>query len=403
MEKKLRLGVIGACGRGMLSDWAHRPDEGVEVVAGADTYELQRKGFAERHQEKFRHAVNVYADYREMVEKEHLDGVFITSPDFTHEEIACFCLEHKVPVYLEKPIAISIESADRILRAAKESGTQLMLGHNMRYMTFTNKMREIIQSGMIGEVKAVWCRHFISYGGDAYFRDWHADRANTCSLLLQKGAHDIDVIHWLAGSRTVRVSGIGTLAVYGSVPRRTHGEEHLFQKELDIHAFWKNEHWPPSELDGYYPTVNNEDINMVNLQLANGVQACYLQCHFTPDCCRNYTVIGTKGRIENMGDGENGTTVEVWTRRTDSFRRDGDVTYRMPPPGEGHGGADPVIVKNFIDVLRGKAVPVSTPQGARYAVAAGVLGAKSIRENGMPCDIPALPDDLENYDFSRNE
>ncbi|MCQ2380666.1 MAG: Gfo/Idh/MocA family oxidoreductase [Victivallaceae bacterium] len=400
--KKLRLGVIGACGRGALSDWAHRPEDGVEVVAGSDPYQLQREGFVKRHQEKFKHTPKTYEDYREMIEKEHLDGVFVTAPDFLHEKIACHCLEHKVPVYLEKPIAIGIESADKILRAAKDNNTRLMLGHNMRYMAFTNKMRDIIESGTIGEVKAVWCRHFVSYGGDAYFRDWHADRANTGSLLLQKGAHDIDIIHWLAGSRTVRVTGIGCLSVYDKVPRRKKGEEHLFKKELDIQSFWKTEQWPPCNLSGYYPVVNNEDINMISMQLANGVQACYLQCHFTPDCCRNYTVIGTRGRIENFGDGEDGTTVEVWTRRTDSFRREGDITFRMPPPGKGHGGADPVIISNFIDVLRGKAVPVSTPQGARYAVAAGILGAESIRNGSVPFDIPDLDADIENYDFSKN-
>ncbi len=400
VEKKLRIGVIGACGRGKLADWAHDPDQGVEVVAGAEPYQLQQESFVKRYQEKFNYTPNVYADYREMIEKENLDAVFVTAPDFLHEEIACYALAHKVAVYLEKPIAISLEGADRILQTAKDNRTRLFLGHNMRYMAFTNKMREVIQSGVIGEVKAIWCRHFISYGGDAYFRDWHADRAKTGSLLLQKGAHDIDIIHWLAGSVTRRVNGIGTLSVYDKVPRRPAGEEQL--KSVDIAGVWTTKHWPPSTLKDYYPVVNNEDINMVNLQLANGVQACYLQCHFTPDCCRNYTVIGTQGRLENYGDGEAGTTVEVWTRRTDTLHREGDITFRMPPPGEGHGGADPVIIANFIDMLRGKAVPTSTPQGARYAVAAGILGAESIRSGGMPVDVPALPEDVENYDFSLN-
>lgn len=403
MAKELHLGVIGTCGRGSLSDWAHQPQNGALVVAGADPYQLQRDGFITRHQKKFNHTPNVYADYKEMLEKEHLDGVFITCPDFLHEEIACYCLQHKIPVYLEKPIAISIEGADHILRTAKDNETRLMLGHNMRYMNFTRKMREIIESGTIGEVKAIWCRHFVSYGGDAYFRDWHADTKNTCSLLLQKGAHDIDIIHWLAGSRTARVNGIGSLSVYNQVPRRPAGEEHLYKDKLDISSCWSNDHWPARELKDFYPVVNNEDINMVNLQLANGVQACYLQCHFTPDGWRNYTVIGTKGRIENFGDDGEGTKLQVWTRRQDGYRSEGDITYRMPPPGEGHGGADPFIIQNFLDVLRGKEVPTSTPQGARYAVAAGVLGAKSVRTGGMPYDIPALPDDIENYDFSRNK
>ena len=50
---------------------------------------------------------------------------------------------------------------------------------------------------MIGEIQSVWCRHFISYGS-CYFRHWCAERKNCTGLLFQKGAHDIDVIHWLA-------------------------------------------------------------------------------------------------------------------------------------------------------------------------------------------------------------
>ena len=395
--KKLRLGVIGTCCRGTLADYAHKPADGVEIVAGADIYEEQRKSFVKRYKDKFNYDVNVYSDYREMIEKENLDGVFILAPDFLHEEMACYALEHKIAVYLEKPIAISLEGADRILRTAKENKTRLMVGHNMRYMDFTRKMREIIQSGAIGEVKAIWCRHFVSYGGDAYFRDWHADRAKTGSLLLQKGAHDIDIIHWLADSRTTMVNGIGSLSVYGDLPRRENEKLDC----LTIVDVWKQSHWPPCEQKDFSPNVNNEDINMINMRLANGVQACYLQCHFTPDSCRNYTVIGTKGRIENYGDYGETCRIELWNRRTDHFCLDGDITYRMPPPGDGHGGADPQIVNGFIEMLRGQSTPESTPQGARYAVAAGILGAESIRNNGMPYQIPALPDELENYDFSK--
>ena len=396
--KKLRLGVIGTCCRGKLADRAHQIENGVEVVAGADIYNEQLQSFIERYREKGS-TVKGYLDYREMIEKENLDGVVITSPDFCHEEHATFALKNKVAVYLEKPIAITLEGADKILQTAMENKTRLMLGHNMRYMAFVLKMREIIQSGMIGDVKAIWCRHFISYGGDAYFRDWHADSAKTGSLLLQKGAHDIDVIHWLANSRTVRASGIGSLSVYGNLPRRD--KEKL--DGLTIADVWTKDHWPPLEQKGFSPLMDNEDINMVNLQLANGLHACYMQCHFTPDSCRNYTIIGTKGRIENYGNYGEKCHVQVWNQRTDAFNLEGDITYRMPEVREGHGGADEKIINSFIGMLRGEEVPNSTPQGARYAVAAGLMGAKSIRNNSMPYDIPALSEELENFDFSLNK
>lgn len=394
--KPLKIGVIGVCGRGVIADTYLTKEDNVTIVAGADISTSQLDKFIKRVKEGQGNTPNGYLDYREMVEKEDLDGVFITSPDFCHEEQATFVLEHGIGVYLEKPIAISISGADRILRAAYENKAKLVLGHNMRYMSFVLKMKELIDNGAIGEVKAIWCRHFISYGGDAYFRDWHAEQKYAHSLLLQKGAHDIDVIHWLAGSFTKRVCGFGSLSIYDKLPRH----DKKTKEEIDV-SFTPS-HWPPLEQTGFNPIIDVEDISMINMQLANGIQASYQQCHFTPDSCRNYTVIGTKGRIENYGDHHEDTTIELWDdRKIDSFRLHGDATFRTPPSAGGHGGSDPVIVRSFFSALRGEGTPNSTPQAARYSIAAGCLGADSIRSGGMPLEVPALPEELENYDFHK--
>ncbi len=386
----LRLGIIGAGGRGTLADYSHQPEQHVMVVAGADVSENSLNAFTERYRKR-QHTVNRYTDYRLMLDKERLDGVFITSPDYCHEEQACFALAAGVAVYLEKPMALSTEGCDRILRCARDNKVKLMLGHNMRYMSFTRKMKALIDSGAIGDVKTVWCRHFISYGGDAYFRDWHADRRTANSLLLQKGAHDIDIIHWLAGRHTVRVTGMGQLGLYDKLPRRA--------PDAPAVTGFNAANWPPLEQKGFNPVIDVEDHNMIMLQLEGGIQACYLQCHYTPDSCRNYTIIGTKGRIENYGDHHADTTIELWDRRADHFRLHGDATFRTPPPAGSHGGADPEIVRGFVEYLRDVSMPAVTPQAARHAVAAGCAGAASIRNGGVPVDVPALDPELENYRF----
>lgn len=394
--KALRIGSIGTCRRGGLADRYLTPEDKVTIVAGADISNFQLDEFVKRIEEGQGNTPNTYLDYKEMIDKEDLDGVFVTSPDFCHEEHATYALEHGVGVYLEKPIAITIDGADKILRAAYENKSKLVLGHNMRYMSFVLKMKELIDSGAIGEVKAIWCRHFVSYGGDAYFRDWHADRRYAHSLLLQKGAHDIDVIHWLAGSYTKRVCGFGALSIYDKLPRREKEPDTPVDVEFNV------ENWPPLEQKDFNPVIDVEDISMINMQLENGIQASYQQCHFTPDSCRNYTIIGTKGRIENYGDHNEGTTIELWDdRKIDSFRLHGDATFRTPPGRGGHGGSDPAIVRSFFSVLRGEGTPNSTPQAARYSIAAGCLGAESIRSGGMPFEVPALSEELEGYDYHK--
>ena len=392
--KKIRIGVIGACGRGQLARYCHNVDKGIELVAGADIYEDKLTQFITEMKEKHDYEPAVYLDYKEMIQKENLDGVFVSSPDWCHEEQACYALNNKVAVYLEKPIAITIEGADRILKTAYDNNTKLMLGHNMRYMNFTRKMKEIIDSGEIGEVKAIWCRHFINYGGDAYFRDWHADRSKSTGLLLQKGAHDIDIIHWLAGAFSERVTAFGSLSVYGDLPRRDSGDD----GKVDVS--FNDKHWPPLEQKNFNPTVDIEDQNMMLMQLSNGVQASYTQCHFTPDSCRNYTIIGTKGRIENYG--ENDGQIQVWTTRK-GFNMTGDKTYDLTVTEGGHGGSDPLIAQNFIDILKGGTSTESTPQAARYSVVAGCLATKSIRNGGTPFEVPKLPTELEQHCFADNK
>ena len=209
--QELRIGVIGTCRRGELADFAHCPERGVRIVAGADSNRDALAAFGERLRRKFAVAegtVRFYADYRDLLADSGVDAVFVTAPDYLHEEMAVAALHAGKAVYLEKPMALTIEGCDNILRAARDRRAKLYLGHNMRYFPVVRKMKELIDAGAIGEVQAVWCRHFINYGGDSYFKDWHSERRYSNGLLLQKGAHDIDVIHYLCGGTARRVVGI---------------------------------------------------------------------------------------------------------------------------------------------------------------------------------------------------
>ena len=145
-------------------------------------------------------------------------------------------------------MAITIDGCDKLLKTAYETGSKLYLGHNMRHFPAILKMKEIIDSGLIGELRAGWCRHFVNYGGDAYFRDWHSERKNTTGLLLQKGAHDIDVMHWLMGGYTNSVVGMGMLSVYDKCARRSHAEGAGC-------AAWSDARWPPLEQGASRPSL----------------------------------------------------------------------------------------------------------------------------------------------------
>ncbi len=191
----LRLGVIGLGLRRSIATSAHHPGKGSAITAVCDLDPEVRR----REAERFGAEIAV-EDYKLLLGRDDLDAIIVATPDDTHEVIAIDALRAGKAVFVEKPLGITVESCDNILRAAYETGSRLYVGHNMRHMGVVRLMRDIIARGDIGEPKAVWVRHFVGYGGDYYFKDWHADRTRTTGLLLQKAAHDIDVLHWLAAA-----------------------------------------------------------------------------------------------------------------------------------------------------------------------------------------------------------
>ena len=380
----LAVGVVGLGARSELGVLADRPGQGSVVVAVCDNNPV----FLERNGPRFPRARRV-ADYRELFGA-GLDAVIILTPDWTHEQIAVDFLAHGIACFLEKPIAITTAGCDRILSTARETGAPLYVGHNMRHMPVVTQMRDLIRSGAIGQVKTIWCRHFVGNGGDYYFKDWHSQRRYVNSLLLQKAAHDIDVIHWLAGAYTRKVSAFGELAVYGRVAdRRDHGGE-LMQD------WFSDDNWPPLAQRGLSPVIDVEDLSVVNMMLGNGVIATYQQCHFTPDYWRNYTVIGTQGRIENFGDGGGGV-IKLWNRRHGDFFPDGDESYPIEEPEGTHGGADPRLISEFLAFVRGDVKATTSPVGAREAVATGCAATDSLRAGGVLTEVPEPDPEVAAY------
>lgn len=383
---KTGIGLIGAnleLRAGMVA--ANYPRDIAEIRAICDRDPAMLEKYRKNHPES---KCRLYTAYWELLADPAVDAIFVMVRDQYHEEIAIGALEAGKAVYLEKPMALSIEGCDRILETAFRTGSKLFVGHNMRYVASILKMKEIIDSGAIGEIQCVWVRHFVSYGS-CYFRHWCAGRETCNGLLLQKGAHDIDVIHWLAGGYSSRVTAMGKLSVYNrNVDRLKEGEA------PDRQASFRVDCWPPLEIRGLAPHPSVEDHSMLLMQLDNGVQASYEQCMYTPDSERNYTFIGTRGRLENIGDFGD-CQIHVWNRRGE--RKSPDIIHHLKAEEGGHGGSDPAILKDFLAFLREGKSPNVSPVAARYAVASGCLGHQSMRNRNIPYDVPPVNPELLEY------
>ena len=134
-QDELRVGVVGVGQRAVLAEYANRPGYS-RVVSCADPNERGRADALTL----FGADVAVHDDYRDMV-KDDLDAVFVFTPDYVHTEPVLHFLTAGVPVFVEKPLAISIEDCDAMLSTAASLATRLYVGHNLRHLPTLVKMR----------------------------------------------------------------------------------------------------------------------------------------------------------------------------------------------------------------------------------------------------------------------
>lgn len=390
----VRIGVIGCAGRGGMAKHWHKPGEGSVVVGATDVSDSALDWFKK----------NVNADgfttknRSELVERNDIDAIAVMSPDWTHEEYVLEAFSAGKHVFSEKPMAITTEGCDNMLRAWVKSGKQFMIGFNMRYMRIFRAMKDAIDSGAIGEIKTAWVRHFVGPGGDWYYHDWHGTSKNSTSLLLQKASHDIDMIHWLTGRYTKKVSAMGSLSYYGGNRDNNLKCPQCGEKDTCIeYQHWDSNSDNKMDMCVFRKEIDVEDNSIVMMELDGGINATYMQCHFAPDYWRNYTFIGTEGRIENLDD--SGKVIVKTRDRSNRWKNFSNWDMDIKPARGGHGGADPVICRDFIDMIRTGKKPVATPLAGRMSVATGCAATESLRDNWRVVNVPAVPDDIADRIF----
>lgn len=193
MDRTLHVAVIGASGMGRSHMQAVRAHEHAVLDAICDI-DLSRAN--EAAQEAGGPAV--YADYREMLDRERLDAVVIVTPDQLHREMAEYALSKGLDVLCEKPMTLTLEDCRSMVRAADASGKQLMVGQIGRYTPGFLKARELIEQGEIGELFFVESEYAHNYENVRGVNDWRVDPLR--HGFLGGGCHAVDLLRWIAGN-----------------------------------------------------------------------------------------------------------------------------------------------------------------------------------------------------------
>ena len=155
--KKFKIGIIGTgwIAESHIQSYKNQPD--VEIVAAADLIPGKAEKFMERYGVT---GVHFYKDHKEMIDNEpDLDGVSICTYNTQHAAPAIYCMEHNIPVLLEKPFTVTLEEAEAVCKAEKESSAFITVGFQPRFDVNMQQIKKIVDSGVLGKI------YYIQTGG----------------------------------------------------------------------------------------------------------------------------------------------------------------------------------------------------------------------------------------------
>jgi len=192
----IRFGLIG-CGRvaprhALSLSQLHE----TELVAVADVKASRAEYFADKY-----HA-DAHFDYHSLLDRPDIDAVTICVPSGLHAQVALDALDAGKHVLVEKPIALSLEDANRMIAAADARGLKLGVVLQNRYNSPMQQVRKLIDEGGLGELNlgAATVRW---YRPQSYYEDdWHGTVAMDGGALMNQSIHHIDALQWFMGPVT---------------------------------------------------------------------------------------------------------------------------------------------------------------------------------------------------------
>lgn len=370
------------------------------------------------------HTVPAYTADRfdEMVAGAAPDVVIVCTVDAMHHHYIIHALELGCDVITEKPMTIDAAKCREVLAAVGRTGRQLRVAFNYRWQAYRTKVRELIATGAIGNVKTVNLEYLLdtNHGAD-YFRRWHAHVDESGGLLVHKSTHHFDLVNWWLDAIPATVFAYGDLFFYGRKNALARGDGALaayarytgtasdhdpFRLDLADHGKLEKLYLNAEPDTGYCRDRNvfRDDITIqdamsVNVRYRTGQLLTYSLTCFSPREGMRVAFNGDRGRLEycefrgthiirGQGDeelareqashgDEAGESIKVYPH----FKASYDVT--VVRGAGGHGGADPVLAEQLFSPL---APPdpwhraAGHEQGAA-SILVGIAGNQSMAEN----------------------
>jgi predicted dehydrogenase len=158
--------------------------------------------------------VSFYQDYRQLLEKEKIDGAVIAVPPHKHSEIGVEFALRGVHLFVEKPITSTLQEADELIDAACGNGLCLLVGHMQRFDPNVERAKEMIQAGELGGIVGFQMTSAMVKSPSYFRQSWKHSRATAGGPFVSNGVHDVDRLRYLCGD-VACVSGFMSNAYRG--------------------------------------------------------------------------------------------------------------------------------------------------------------------------------------------
>lgn len=202
----MRYALIG-CGRVSRNHVEAAVENGLEIAALCDL--CADRAAAQKERFALPDSTRIYTDYRQMLRQEKPQLVAVATPSGTHAAIALDCIEAGCHVIIEKPIALSLTDADRIIESAARMHVKVCANHQNRFNAAVQHAREALIAGKLGRLLyATTSIHW--YRGEAYYTgdDWRGTWAQDGGTLMNQCIHAIDLLRWMLGDNLEQVVGM---------------------------------------------------------------------------------------------------------------------------------------------------------------------------------------------------
>lgn len=363
--------MIGAGNRGkdVYGKYAlEHPDE-IKFLGIAEPDEVKRNKFAGLHN------INkdmIFESWEKMLKLDKFcDAVFVCTQDKMHYEPAMQAIKKGYDIMLEKPMSIRLQECIEIVNASKMKGKSITVAHVLRYTPFFIKVKEILDSGKIGEITTIRLNENVGYWhyAHSYVRGNWANSSLSSPMILAKSSHDMDILVWLTGKKPIRLSSFGSLKYFKEEFAPKGSGERCFdcgvEKDCPYSSIkiylGEGTEWPVSVISNdlsmngrikalkegaYGRCVYRCDNNVVSHQIVNiefeeYVYASFVMSGFTSRMSRDITVMGTLGELR--GDLED-NWIEI-----NMFGNKDKIVINPPAMGGRHSGGDTGLMHQLVN------------------------------------------------------